>query len=287
MLFPLLVVSNWHDHLRSSPAASTPQQILLDQRLSVWWADATKDWGFERQPTTERGFYSDKKQIPSPLPPTSGLGLYSISPSRPVESAVSVSSASIANLQTVDRINGHRYSQPSLASHPPIRQRANTLTTYSATNSPGSRHRALPSIGSVAGLSEPSTGPRNEIRLPPLPAMEPSPSGLGSAFKFPSFWSKEKEEERGRIEARDKRPRSPSPKCRTWTREDRTSPSKYEKVNGKVSPLPPVWTKRVERDSERDHLMDGPVGIDALISAAEEKMNEERAERERKERLSV
>ena len=58
VLFPLLVVSNWHDHLRSSPAPPTAQQMLLDERLATWWGEASRDWGFERVSTIDRGLYN-------------------------------------------------------------------------------------------------------------------------------------------------------------------------------------------------------------------------------------
>jgi hypothetical protein len=271
-----------------------------------------RDWGFERQATTERGFYADKLHPPSPLPPSaSGLGLYSISPSRPSESALSISNSSITTLPTpvTSGMNGsHRFSVPSLAPHPPARQRANTLAyAPSAGSSPPSHRRALPSITSVNGLSDMATGPRNEIRLPPLPPTDPSPNGSSvGGFKFPNYWLKKDGEDRARQDRdRSSRARSPSPLSRPWARErdergtsrfEKTSPLRAERTYRIPSPGPAKrWDADAAPSTRTEHPVEvdakesesGPVGIAALISAAEAKSNEERHEREQRERMSV
>lgn len=59
MIFPIAVVSNWQDHIRSTAPNPTPsaQSTLLDERLNLWWAEAKAQWGMERVQVLERGFY--------------------------------------------------------------------------------------------------------------------------------------------------------------------------------------------------------------------------------------
>lgn len=51
-LAPLLVVTNWQDHLRASGNPPTTSQILLDEKLAMWWNESRRDWGAE-PPRTE------------------------------------------------------------------------------------------------------------------------------------------------------------------------------------------------------------------------------------------
>lgn len=48
MNFPISVVSNWQDHIRKVNPTPTPQQLQLDDRLNLWWAEAKHQWGAER-----------------------------------------------------------------------------------------------------------------------------------------------------------------------------------------------------------------------------------------------
>jgi hypothetical protein len=143
------------------------------------------------------------------------------------------------------------------------------------------------------GFSEPHT----EIKLPPLPPMDPSPrlrepvitpSGSDKGFKFPSFWKDERGSNGSSGGAKDEKRLSASPRFNPYAR-DRPSPNKLSDERRAVSPLSKPLEEgredskgRDEVDGEADAdrsgaLAGGPVGIAALISAAEEKSREREA----------
>ena len=158
-----------------------------------------------------------------------------------------------------------------------------------------SMHRAIPSMA----LSD----PHSEIKLPPLPPMDPSPRE-GGTFKFPSFWNnserlaeREREKERGadRSSVASSSPRyNPYPRTPIMSTTingngmtvsngpsngNGPSPMTVVVVEDKrpISPMsqPREGWEDKGRDTARDKEMPcGPVGIAALISAAEEKSRE-------------
>lgn len=56
VVFPIAVVSNWQDHVRSTSIVPTSQQLQLDEHLAIWWAEARQQWGVERDRAVERGY---------------------------------------------------------------------------------------------------------------------------------------------------------------------------------------------------------------------------------------
>ena len=92
--------------------------------------------------------------------------------------------------------------------------------------------------------------------------MEPTPAGSGGSFKFPNFWeTKEKS--------------SPSPHYEPRARDNTKIISPTKDMRAVISPL-----FKVLRDGEvqsEKAMMGEPVGIAALITAAEEKSKEREA----------
>lgn len=106
MVFPLLVVSNWHDHLRSTPAPPTAQQHLLDDRIPLWWAEASRDWGFERNPPQAEPTYSRSHLIP----PSSHPERHSFSERSPISSHAPPSST-LSTTSSLSHRHSHSYSK--------------------------------------------------------------------------------------------------------------------------------------------------------------------------------
>lgn len=143
-------------------------------------------------------------------------------------------------------------------------------------------HRSIPSMA--------LTDPNPEIKLPPLPPMDPSPRE-GGAFKFPSFWNSSEraaERERERERGADKSSLTTlSPRFNPYSR-DKAPTLGVNSVNGHANGTGSSPGKAVvvedkrprEREREEKRETDsaevpcGPVGIAALISAAEEKSRE-------------
>lgn len=194
MIFPIAVVSNWHDHLRASAASPSSQQMMLGERLAVWWAEMHREWGQERAIVAERGIYSTPQPVgaavqssasrPSPSganhhrlqhllePPSTGLGLYQPGPtaaSPKVSAADSWSStASSHNLPTPSSLRSQHSSLPYVANRP--RAISSVLPAYHARSpspppkssaSAASRHRHMPSLSSLSDS-------QGHITLPPL-----------------------------------------------------------------------------------------------------------------------
>ncbi len=171
--FPILVVSNWQDHVRSAPTPPTAAQTILDDRIAQWWAEIYREWGFEREPVQDPGFYQVARIDPAasepesnhasssissqsesrfsrhldPIP-SSSLGLYqSTSPILPQGPPETPHSASSLNLPTPSISNGVGSSRYL----PPIRPRASSSTfpQFAAGNIPkpsNEQQRHLPSL---------------------------------------------------------------------------------------------------------------------------------------------
>ncbi|KAK8844085.1 hypothetical protein IAR55_006879 [Kwoniella newhampshirensis] len=181
-LFPLFVISNWQEHLKmSNLVVPGPQQMIIEERLTTWWAEMKLEWGAERHELLQRGIYSlpfSNPVFPSPLfrnsqsslmeppPPSSSLGLYQTSPAR-----VSMDSAlSPTSTMSITTPSAHSYPRFSLPSLPPLRPRAVSTSTAMSSSfppvglgmnmggrspSPGSvRHRHLPSMSSLSDSAE-------------------------------------------------------------------------------------------------------------------------------------
>ncbi|KAL7425105.1 hypothetical protein Q5752_000793 [Cryptotrichosporon argae] len=54
MFFPIMVVTSWTEHLRST---SSPVPVSLHDRLATWWAEARREWGWDRREVLERGVF--------------------------------------------------------------------------------------------------------------------------------------------------------------------------------------------------------------------------------------
>jgi len=141
------------------------------------------------------------------------------------------------------------------------------------------------------------TDPNPEIKLPPLPPMDPSPRE-GGAFKFPLFWNSSEraaERERERERGADKSSLTTlSPRFNPYSRDKAptlgvnsvnghgngtgSSPRKAVVVEDKRPRSPISQSREREREEKREtdsaEVPCGPVGIAALISAAEEKSRE-------------
>ncbi|RXK39013.1 hypothetical protein M231_03743 [Tremella mesenterica] len=63
MLFPLLVLSNWQDHIHLTDPSLSSAHAKVDQHLNIWWTEVAENWGFDRTTAVQNGFYPE-------LPPT-------------------------------------------------------------------------------------------------------------------------------------------------------------------------------------------------------------------------
>lgn len=184
MIFPIAVVSNWHDHLRASAASPSSQQMMLGERLAVWWSEMHREWGQERAVVAERGIYSTPQPVGATVPPSAapqsrlqhlleppstGLGLYQPAGSSPKISAADSgsSSASSHNLPTPSSLRTQHSSLPYVANRP--RAISSVLPGYHARSpspppksaSSASQHRHMPSLSSLSDS-------QGHITLPPL-----------------------------------------------------------------------------------------------------------------------
>ncbi|WRT69303.1 uncharacterized protein IL334_006287 [Kwoniella shivajii] len=207
-LFPLFVVSNWQEHLKmSNLIVPGPQQVILEERLSVWWNEMRLEWGSERQELLQKGFYSinsNSNSIHPSLPtprysqssiemPSSGLGLslYQTSPVRTMtETASAVSATSPISTMSISTPHMSSYSRFSVPSLPPLRPRAQSSAasmgmsfSIDSASPPLGFHRGLPGIGIGIGSKMSSSDRSEPISLPPLSA------DLHSKFREPSFSS--------------------------------------------------------------------------------------------------
>jgi hypothetical protein len=195
VMFPLLVVTNWQDHLKSTPNLGTvqPHQTRLEERLNTWWGEVNYIWGFERIKTLDTGFYPGMNGNiipPTPTPPLQpsqsqfqhhyvhrnsisivtpstglGLGLYRAQSTSPPRLSLpeSVSSvSSIINLPT-----------PSPSSY-------STKTISFPVNGHGQgTGRSIGSSSASGGTSTSTLGP------PQLPPLRPRANTL--AFPIPAI----------------------------------------------------------------------------------------------------
>ena len=307
-MFPLTVLSNWQDHCRSASSPPMPQQVNLDERVRLWWSEAERNWGADRtqglrpsrhtrstpspttatssRPTsTQNGSQSrnrNQNQNHDILPPIfsslsrqppnlSSLGLYHASPPPQLAPDSSASTSSSITLPTPSTFHSfpHRYGQqptlPPLRSHGSRKRAASSSLAHpSIVRCPsprsvdgdwdggGSRHRHLPSL---SGLD-----------LPPLEnGYRYRASIAGSDL---ASGEKDGDERHGRsgksgwiglgADGREGE--------RGIAGERRASPN-FRQSGGSDEDMSPVkrsWGGHVE----------GPVGIAALVSAAEEKSKE-------------
>ncbi|WVQ90096.1 hypothetical protein IAS59_003873 [Cryptococcus gattii] len=185
-LFPLLVISNWQEHLEKSDLlVKDVKHHLTEERLNHWWSEMSREWGVERHDVLRRGFYilpvspvvSQQKYRYShfshsdrPFLATSSLGLYQASPPDRItlEPAAAISPTSTATI-SVTTPNFSRTSRFNLPTLPPLRPRAasgaSVLSSYYG-RSPSPPHH-LPSVTSA--LSDRGSDKEHEpISLPSI-----------------------------------------------------------------------------------------------------------------------
>lgn len=281
MFFATVIITCWTDHIRATAPSGNYQ--ALDDRLSLWWGETYREWGWERRETLERGVFpfldaptpgreAPRDLRPFPGAPTlasnrttqfepspSSLGLYQTSPRQNGGGESTVSPASHAVVtpseSTYSGASSSRY--PVL---PPLRPRASSGSFGRRSPSPG---RAQRKNGSVSGPTlerererERERGERGErssdLHLPPL-GYRKGPSSNGPLV--------DREYEREQHHA-EHGPADKDVRSRESTNEPRPlhPPPKRERpwpTNGSGGPL---------------------LGIDALVSAAEEHRRESLAE---------
>ncbi|KAK4685553.1 hypothetical protein P7C73_g4594, partial [Tremellales sp. Uapishka_1] len=173
VLFPLLVVTNWQDHIRSSSTSPSPQQLALDENLNQWWFEIRRGWGLEREPVTERGFF---------YPTPSRTSISHSSPRLP-ERAERQSGQSglglglnLYQLHPQSHSPTDRFQAPHAL--PPLRPRAATISApsfpfYRNTPTVDRRSPLLTHRRQLPSMSGPSSESNEKISLPPLNRFDP------------------------------------------------------------------------------------------------------------------
>ena len=171
-MLPLSVLANWHEHLRSTSATPTPQQLHLDSRLPAWWNRFTSLW---TRPVAPLGPAPHHLALSIPeYPDRPVLGLYHVSP----RGESSASTTSSITLPTPLSIHSRYVPQlPTIPPLAPIRNRAYSAATIhtQSTTSPSSSahgHRHVISAGGMSDFAPPSSSfdhhPAHANTLPPL-----------------------------------------------------------------------------------------------------------------------
>ncbi|WWD21259.1 hypothetical protein CI109_105743 [Kwoniella shandongensis] len=265
-LFPLFVVSNWQEHLKmSNLVIPSPQQIIMEERLSIWWAEMKLEWGVEQYEMLQRGIYSlpnTQPTMPSPSlrvsqsslmepPPPSSLGLYQTSPARvSMDSAVSPTSTMSIATPNFNAYH-HRFSLPSL---PPLRPRAvSTSTAMSGSFPPVG-------LGMSMGSSGKSPSPPGSVRHRHLPSMS-SLSDSGS--------QRDRERESHKQEPISLPPINSDYRFRDSPSSPRHHPYARESVKGLRSPRMSWGGPSTQEKSSGGGGQPQLLGIAALVSAAE------------------
>lgn len=165
------------DHLHATSPTSSQQ--MLEDRLSIWWAELYREWGWERRETLKRGIFpnldgpSPKSTSPQPTNRMRSIvegTQHASSPHQPDSSASSAASQAVV---TPSEPSFNRY--PVL---PPLRPRdRNESPRRGRSPSPLRSHRALGSISSTGSLERDERREREGFNLPPLSSFRSSREG--------------------------------------------------------------------------------------------------------------
>jgi hypothetical protein len=254
VIFPIAVVSNWQDHLRSLPAPPTAQQLLLNDRLAVWWAEVGREWGQERHQLIEQGPYAASGML------TSSVGASAFSSSISSSSHLSTSLRHHRNSTTAASPPGsanHRFSHllepsPALGLYHPSSSALSVNGNASANgyaNGNGTSPPRAPesAVSTTSSMTLPTPGPfRGQTTLPPLVR----PRAVSSVLPFPTSL------------------RSPSPPSSFGRHRHLPSVSALSDKEGLIN-LPPLHEFRMvhsdrskERDSDRESDRDRLKGME-------------------------
>lgn len=242
VIFPIAVVSNWQDHMRSTTPIPSAAYLALDDRLNIWWAEAKQQWGMERAQVLDRGFYpgaqgrtatSESKYSP----PSASYRIQNLL--EPVENGLGLYSAN---------------NSPILPTDTPV------LHGSTDTISTNTTHLPTP-FTSRAGLPS----------LPPLPNR---PRATSSTIPYKSRRSSSPDGLPFADGNRTLPPlrRRPEEVPRT-IREDPFSPNLKKYDEGRKW----SWINTDLGFKEDNNEKEGPVGIAALVSAAESEMEREKS----------
>lgn len=268
-----MIITCWMDHVRASSPSSS--QVVLEERLNQWWAQVYNEWGWERHETIERGIFpcleadrapherplpiptptnarqmfeqaqQQQQQLQQPVPlPAQNLHVPSPVPFPQQKSSPhptpseSTASGSSANPITPSEANYPPNVRYPLL--PPLRPRDGA---FPRSPSPSRSHRRVGSIGSVASSVPAEREREHGGPLPPISAYRSSP--------LDREWERERERERDAAPGDKERSREGTPR-----------------------PLQPP-----RRERWPTSMSGGPLlGIDALVSAAEEQHRRESME---------